>query len=343
VYCRHIRRTALTPQPTEQIRLGVSSPEDIEARRDLAKTAAKRKRRRGPGGLGRGLARILTDSDGPNGGLTPRPGLVELVGGQSAVRLSALEATVADAALRALMESFELQALAVAVSAGPEPGDVPAHRIVLAPGWSAERGIGALLERELGAMLAQPATVIPAEARHREIPVDGHRLWLYRAVEDGRVFVAGGVRHASLPASSGGALGAAVQALASSLADRRADLNLRHSMQRATNISLKSEGGDVLAEVNADWPLPEGARNGSRGRRTGVGRAGEPVLAVARAAAKACRPRCEVLFAGLTRCDDGDVAVALVRHHQHGLRVGWAERPRGDLRAVTEAVFTASL
>ena len=61
------------------------------------------------------------------------------------------------------------------------------------------------------------------------------------------------------------------------------------------------------------------------------------------AAAKACRPRCEVVFAGSTELDDGDVAVALVHHHRHGLRLGYAIRPRGDLGGIAEAVFTAAL
>ena len=251
---------------------------------------------------------------------------------------------MAEAALGVLVSGFGLRALAVAAApTSGSPGHPVARRELLPAGWSAERGLGAILDRHVQALIDDPRSLHLPLVGSRELVIDGQRLWLHRAVEGDRVLAAAAMTGEPLGSSASLALGVATQTLASSLAERGADLKLRHSMHGATSISLKSEGGDVLAEVNADWPLPDGAGGVIRGRRTGVGRAAEPILAVAKAAAKACRPRCEVLYAGTTRGVDGDVTIVLIRHQRRGLRVGWAERSRGDLRGVTEAVFTASL
>lgn len=245
------------------------------------------------------------------------------------------------------MAAFDLQAFAIGV--GPDrqqPGSGPITRTIMPEGWSSEAGPGAQLHRQLTARVGQPTARVQRGGPHRrEVPIDGHRLWLYQALLDGRVVVAVAIRDASLPSSEGGSLAAAAQSLAISMTDRGADLKLRHAIHESTQISLKSERDDVLAEVNADWLLPPPAHQNLRSRRTGVGRAEEPVAAVARAAAKACRPRCDVLFAGVApnEAGDADVAIVVIRHHELDLRVGWAERPRGDLGAVAEAVFTAAL
>lgn len=285
-----------------------------------------------------------------------------------------------DASLRALIGAFDLRALAVAAGSHPDrPGDGPVIRTMAPPGWPDDRGPALQLRQQLESLLRRSPEQVAAGAPWREIPLDGHRLWLHGAVEDGRILAATAVRESSMPRASAATLGPAVCALASSMAERGVDLGLRHTIHESTQIALKSEGGDVLAEVNADWPLPRPTKPGLRGRRTGVGRGSEPVQAVARAAAKACRPRCEVLFAGLapgvpssaesangqsngsldghTRAGvvsgpraglaagdhaASEIAVVLIRHHHHGLRVGWAERDPGDLGAVAEAVFTAA-
>ncbi len=332
---------------TERVAPGFAPPSEAEAAVSSPKTAAKRKRRRGRGGLGRGLARILVDAGDEAAEDRPAAGLVELVGGQSAVRLSGVESTVLDTAMRALMAAFELEAFAIGV--GPDrrhPASDPTTRVVMPPGWSTEVGPGAQLHRQLTARVGQPTARVKRGGPHRrEVPIDGHRLWLYQTLVDGRVVVAVAIRDASLPPSDGGSLASAAQSLAVSMTDRGADLKLRHTIHEGTQISLKSERDDVLAEVNAEWPLPSPVGQNHRSRRTGVGRGAEPVYAVARAAAKACRPRCDVLFAGVApnRAGDADVAIVLIRHHELDLRVGWAERPRGDLAAVAEAVFTAAL
>ena len=346
VYCRRIRRTVVTPQPTTGPSSGLISSTTPDGQRVEVRKSGKRKRRRGPGGLGRGLARILVDGGDHHAGRPTPSGLVELVGGRSAKRLVTVRGEVIDAALRALMAAFDLRALAVA--AGPTPGvngEEVERRLVMPAGWSIDEGHGAQLDRQLSLLVDQPIAAVRHGHRSREIPIDGHRLWLNRTVEDGRVLAATAVRKASLPPSSAESLAGATRALAASMADRGADLGLRQAIAEGTLITLKSEGDDVLAEVNADWPLPQPSRSGRRNRRTGVGRGTEPVQAVARAAAKACRPRCEVLYAGTapTAEADGEIAVVVVRHQPNGLRVGWAERSRGDLGAVAEAVFTAAL
>lgn len=326
---------------------GFAPSSETETAVGATKVNGKRKRRRGRGGLGRGLARILVDAGGETVEDRPGNGLVELVGGQSAVRLASVESTVLTTAIRALMAAFDLEALAIGVGPDPHrPQSGPTTRVVMPPGWSTESGPGAQLHRQLTARVGQPIERVKRGGPHRrEVPIDGYRLWLHQAMLDGRVVVAIAIRDASLPPSAGGSLATAAQSLATSMTDRGADLNLRHAIHGSTQISLKSERDDVLAEVNTEWPLPPKADQSQRNRRTGVGRGDEPVLAVARAAAKACRPRCEVLFAGVApnEAGDADVAIVLIRHQELDLKVGWAERPRGDLGAVAEAIFTAAL
>jgi len=243
-----------------------------------------------------------------------------------------------------VVEGFGLDGMVIAAGPGPDhPDEPPVLCSQLPPSWSADSGVLLAVYGNLWPLLDREAPPTPNARRHWEIPVEGHRIWLHRTVEGDRPLVAAAIRSTPLSGAEGDGLADIVGALAGPLAGGGAGPALRQSIMEATTISLKSEGADVLAEVNAEWTPPVGAAGTRSGRRTGVGRGSDPVIAVARAAAKACRPRCEVTFAGATELDDGDVAVALVQHQRDGLRLGYALRPRGDLGGVAEAVFTAAL
>ncbi len=153
------------------------------------------------------------------------------------------------------------------------------------------------------------------------------------------------IRKASFSSEESEALGAVMGSVVDACSDTESKNATRQLIRARTTASLKSEGSDLLAEVNADWERPGGSgrRSGpASGRRTGVGRGSDPVTAVARAAAKACRPRCDVVFAGSSDLDGSEVSIVIVREPTHGLRLGYAVRPRGDHSGPAEAVFTAA-
>jgi hypothetical protein len=132
----------------------------------------------------------------------------------------------------------------------------------------------------------------------------------------------------------------------------------RAEMAAKTVVRVRSRAGGVVAEVHATWALPEDNRDASAPqsppRRVGLGKAADAITAVARAAAKAARPRCEVVHAGVidpTAAGGANVAVvravALIRTIDGQLRLGVGDGPpsadRPELFAVALAVLGASL
>lgn len=252
---------------------------------------------------------------------------------------------MADVALRALTSAFGLEALAVAAAPGlGDDGEAPTVRAVLPATWSSDEGPGDLLHRHLHQLVSPGRlSVVRRPGSARQIRAEDRWLWSFQTVTEGRVLAAVGIGGERLTPELDRALRLAGQALAFSVADRGIDLARRREIADGTRVLLKSEGGDVLAEVNADWPLDEPLKPGLRSRRTGVGRGPEPVLAVARAAAKAARPRCGVLYAQTAEVEGNGLALALVKRESNGLCLGWADHPIGDLGGVAEAVFIAAL
>ena len=137
--------------------------------------------------------------------------------------------------------------------------------------------------------------------------------------------------------------GVAVASIVTACSEDASGAEARDAISRGTSVSLKSEGPIVQAEVKADWVI-EGQLDESAisGRRVGVGRGQDPAGAVARAAAKACRPRCEIEFAGASSMDGLLVTIVMIRDHRQALRLGFAVRPEGDHSGAAEAVFTAA-
>ncbi len=223
----------------------------------------------------------------------------------------------------------------------------------LPPSWSAESqvlfeiygNLWRILQHEtdpvapalVGARLPSP---IPMQEQW-QIPVGRHWVLMSRLDDGGQPVAAVAIRKASFSTAEAEAFGAVVGSVVAACSDSEEKSAARRLIAEGTSASLKTTGSEVLAEVNAEWALaPDVAA--SPGRRTGVGRDVDPVLAVAKAAAKACRPRCEVTFAGCSELDDVDVSIVMIKHAKHGLKLGFAVGEKGDYRAVAEAVFTAA-
>ncbi|MGI9598040.1 MAG: hypothetical protein ACR2QK_17890, partial [Acidimicrobiales bacterium] len=99
-----------------------------ESESELAVGAAKRKRkrRRTPGGLGRGLARILTDSQAaPEPSQSGPSGLLQLVGGESNAKSDKIRNFVVDTALSTMVEGFSLDGVVLAAQGPPAVGGSP--------------------------------------------------------------------------------------------------------------------------------------------------------------------------------------------------------------------------
>ncbi len=198
----------------------------------------------------------------------------------------------------------------------------------------------------IGGRLSGSMPRLPAPVPQQwQLQVGQHWVLLSR-VDDGDQPVATvAIRKSSFSDAEAEAFGEVIGSIVAACSDSEAKAVARHHMRTGTSASLKSEGDDVLAEVRADWELltDEANRtNAHLGRRTGLGRGPDPVTAVARAAAKACRPRCEVAFAGSSELEDVDVSIVMIRHAEYGLRLGFAVREKGDFDGAAEAVFTAA-
>lgn len=172
----------------------------------------------------------------------------------------------------------------------------------------------------------------------------GRRWALISRMDDGDTPVAAvAIRTASFGPEEADAFGAMVASVVAATSDDDTKTVRRQLIRAGTTATLKSEGPDLLAEVHADWDLPSSDGTAPiSGRRAGVGRGSDPISAVARAAAKACRPRCEVAFAGSSEVEDVEVSIVMIRQSKQGLRLGFAVRQKGDYTGAAEAVFTAA-
>ncbi len=336
----------------------------VESDADLSTGAAvrKRKRRRSPGGLGRGLARILTDANTrPEVGDRHRPGLVQLVGGRPSAKTTRVQRFVVETALATMADGFSLDGVVLATrgressehvgrSVGPVSltASFPASWSVDSPAllqiygnlWEdlqdERQSTGSSVDRR-----GPTERVVPTE--HRQIPVGRHWVWMARLDDGDQSTAAAAIRTASFSPLEAEALATVMGSLVAACSESAARAAARRLIQDNTAISLKSEGQDVLAEVNAHWELAaNGGPAGRPSRRTGLGRGPDPTTAVARAAAKACRPRCEIAFAGTSELEEGEVSIVMIRDQRQGLRLGYALREKGDHGGVAEAVFTAA-
>lgn len=206
-----------------------------------------------------------------------------------------------------------------------------------------------------------------------QVPIGRHWVLVSRMDDDGLPVGAAAVRKAPFTPEEAEALGTVIGSVVAACSDSDEKAAARHEIRNGTKATVKSLGAlpgpsaaasggksadataaadgtpsapvELLAEVDAHWELRSVNGDGPvgvSGRRRGVGRGSDPVVAVARAAAKACRPRCEIAFAGASELEDVVVSIVMIRHARHGLRLGYAVRPRGDHSGAAEAVFTAA-
>ncbi len=331
---------------------------ESEANLVSSATKRKRKRRRSPGGLGRGLARILTDSAIQPSEDHTDSGLLQLVGGESTARAAKVRKFVVDTAVSTVADAFGLNGLILATNpsvdgVGNRGEDIAPSFLAatLPPTWSSDSqllfeiygNLWRVLKDEDSASFDAPeraGTDGPLQVR---TTIDRHHVWMARMSDGQEPVAAVAIRSSPYSRSETDAMVAVLGSIVAACGDGEPLQRLRRSIQAGTSVSLKSEGPDVLAEISADWELPATVEAVcAPRRRAGVGRATDHATAVARAAAKACRPRCEVTFAGTSELDGDQVSVVMIQDADHVLRLGFAVRPDGDVSGPAEAVFTAA-
>lgn len=403
-YCSVIRRPAISPQPTGAAALPLP---DLESPNPSDAARPQKKRKRQPGGLGRGLGRILTDSGNEGGSVSvQRSGLLRLVGGDGGIGSTRIRDVLVEAALGAMSAGFGLDGVVLAVQAGPTtPGEEidsqetePASpsggpspsagsrdtflAAKLPPSWTADSeplfqlygNLWWLLEDperlELERQEQTPPWAVSApnndvddqpgrgerigsnpDARQWQLPLGQGWLWLCRLVDGEDVVAAVALRPSRFEAVEADTLASLVHATVLACSSSEARATQRERIVDGTTTTLKTDGDDIQAEVVAEWHRPverPSRRKPVDGRtdtkRVGVARATDIPTAVAKAAAKACRPRCQVTFAGSSEVDDeSDVSIVMIDGPEHGLRMGFAVRRRGDHGGPAEAVFTAAV
>ena len=365
-----IRRSAVSAEPTDVIATPFT---ESETELVVGAGKRKRKRRRSPGGLGRGLARILTDSQsGPGGRPAADSGLLQLVGAQSNARTVKVRKFVVDTALSTLADAFALDGVVLATRP-PAIGDLDQEHqtpsflaATLPPSWSNDSQllfeIYGNLWRVLrdhpvdsingGSSNAHAVDTHGTDGEESAPMADGddwhttigrHAVWMSRMDDGTQPVAVVAIREQPFSESETMALSEVLGSVVLACSEGDDRLAARQIIEQGTAVSFKSEGADVLAEVTADWPLaPSPDAIDAMARRTGVGRASDPATAVARAAAKACRPRCELTFAGASDLDDSVVSIVMIRDAEQRLRLGYAVRPTGDFSGAAEAVFAAA-
>ena len=375
-----IRRSAVSAEPTDVIATPFT---ESESELVVGAGKRKRKRRRSPGGLGRGLARILTDSQsGPGSKPAADSGLLQLVGAQTNARTIKVRKFVVDTALSTLADAFSLDGVVLATRP-PAVGELEQEHqtpsflaATLPPSWSNDSQLLFEIYGNLWRVLRhQPEAGHPtgstgsgSDGTERDLPdedpttatgdtltedvtgevdwhttIGRHAVWMSR-MDDGTQPVAiVAIREHPFSEPETQALAELLGSVVLACAEDDDRLAARQIIEQGTAVSLKSEGADVLAEVTAEWPLAPTPENADvMARRTGVGRASDPATAVARAAAKACRPRCEVTFAGESELEGSAVSIVMIRDADQHLRLGYAVRPSGDFSGAAEAVFAAA-
>lgn len=185
---------------------------------------------------------------------------------------------------------------------------------------------------------------------YRQERVDSHWAWFCR-IEDQSVSVAAAlVRLTPFDEAESDALArsmaSVVTAVSPPVPGGGQPTDVRTTV--ASNVSLSAElaGGDptnaITAEVTVQNPsLPSGETPGLASV-TATGRGPDIETAVARAAANACHPQCQVRFAGSSDVDGQTISVVIVSDHDGAPRLGVSIRPVGDYTGVAEAVFLAA-
>lgn len=318
----------------------------------MIRKQSQKKKKRSPGGLGRGLARILVDSQDPARDSDARSGLLQLVGAEAPLQLQGVRRQVVGLAASTVVDSFLLDGLLLVADRGIDAGVGLSHDLD-------DQRIDPVVEHLTPALSDGPARLGPRErSRLARLAVRGRpgveypvgAWWAVAwppASQDGIGAVV--VRARRFEVAEIDVLAAVVGSLLAACRDDHRSIELRRAIAEGTTVVLNDDDGEIRAEVRADWPLDfsddTDRRRGDKavsGRRTGLGRGPDPTTAVAKAAAKACRPRCEVAFAGSSTGDGVEVSIVIIQDPRAGLRLGLAVRASGDSGGAAEAVFTAA-
>ncbi len=347
---------------------GESSPSSPVTRRQL-------------GGLGRGLAGILevdsasgrTSSD--NGGA----GLDQLLGRQFSTKIASVRAFVVETALAAIAEAFGAHGVVMASRERPpstpsghyryrsaarsdvadestETRSAPALALRLPPSWGPS-------SPALFAVYGNLWEMLTAEQHHcrrcgtsdrplayRQEKVDSHWAWFCR-IEDQTVSVAAAlVRLTPFDEAESDALARSMASVVTAVSPPVPEGGQSHELETtvASNVSLSADlaGSDpanaITAEVTVEDPTRASGITSSLASVTATGRGPDIETAVARAAANACHPQCQVRFAGSSDVDGQTISVVIVSDHDGAPRLGVSIRPVGDHTGVAEAVFLAA-
>jgi hypothetical protein len=288
---------------------------------------------RAVGGLGRGLAGILGDVQPPLA--SRRRGLQQLLGRGFERSLSRIRQFVTDTALAAIAEGFEAEAVVIARRDGIGLPAVVSSRIP--PSWEEAPSLTFELFGQLWRMLDDAASerTLPAAGVRRSsgmvgrgVSIGNHEVWLGCQETVEGFLVAAVARCRPFTIDEDVVLARLVRSVAVAVGGEGPVL------PEGSIRSLEVLGRSDWSEVDLCLEL-DGRRR--RSRATGP----TPELAVARAAAACCRPRCEVTFAGRTRLDDAEVTVVVVDDGAASPLLGIAVTSPGDEAGPVEAVVSA--
>ncbi len=185
---------------------------------------------------------------------------------------------------------------------------------------------------------------------YRQEQVDSHWAWFCR-IEDQSVSVAAAlVRLTPFDQAESDALARSMAAVVTAVSppdpDRAEARDLRTKVAAGVSLSADVGAGDpanaISAEVSVDDPAVPAGTAGALASVTATGRGPDIETAVARAAANACHPQCQVRFAGSSDVDGQTISVVIVSDSEGAPRLGVSIRPVGDYTGVAEAVFLAA-
>lgn len=337
--------------------------------------------RRQLGGLGRGLAGILevesppgkTASDGGGAGLD------QLLGRHLSTKAASVRAFVVETALAAIAEAFGAHGVVMvsnersrttpsghyryrsATQGGPaddheESASSPALALRLPPSWGPS-------SPALFAVYGNLWEMLTAEHHHcrrcgtsdqplayRQEKVDSHWAWFCR-IEDQTVFVAAAlVRLTPFDDAESDALARSMASVVTAVSppvhigDEPHDLKTKVASQvsLSADVSTADPENAITAEVTVQDSVRTQGTSLGLASVTATGRGPDIETAVARAAANACHPQCQVRFAGSSDVDGQTISVVIVSDHEGAPRLGVSIRPVGDHTGVAEAVFLAA-
>ncbi len=185
---------------------------------------------------------------------------------------------------------------------------------------------------------------------YRQERVDSHWAWFCR-IEDQSVSVAAAlVRLTPFDDDESDALARSMASVVTAVSPPTIDGSQAQVLDAGvtSHVTLSAElagddpGNAITAEVTVHDPTHGSNPASALASVTATGRGPDIETAVARAAANACQPQCQVRFAGSSDVDGQTISVVIVSDRDGAPRLGVSIRPIGDYTGVAEAVFLAA-